>query len=52
MPQLSPLNWLLIMSLFWFGLITLSVIIFWTKTKLFSYKHHHTPSLPSHYKWW
>nr|QFG38785.1 ATP synthase F0 subunit 8 [Glaphyrina caudata] len=33
MPQLSPLNWILLFILFWSAVLTMSVLIWWsTKT--------------------
>nr|YP_009503306.1 ATP synthase F0 subunit 8 [Splendrillia sp. 1 MNHN IM 2013-9619]AXA45270.1 ATP synthase F0 subunit 8 [Splendrillia sp. 1 MNHN IM 2013-9619] len=30
MPQLSPLNWILLFMLFWSAVLTLSVLIWWS----------------------
>nr|YP_010472538.1 ATP synthase F0 subunit 8 [Mitrella albuginosa]UVG40723.1 ATP synthase F0 subunit 8 [Mitrella albuginosa] len=33
MPQLSPLNWILLFILFWTAVLTMSILIWWsTKT--------------------
>nr|ALR49242.1 ATP synthase F0 subunit 8 [Babylonia borneensis] len=44
MPQLSPLNWILLFTLFWTAVLTLSVLIWWTKKIFFqseTSKHSH-----------
>nr|YP_010988163.1 ATP synthase F0 subunit 8 [Eunaticina papilla]WOP07005.1 ATP synthase F0 subunit 8 [Eunaticina papilla] len=31
MPQLSPLNWIFLFLLFWVAVLTVSILIWWTK---------------------
>nr|QFG38897.1 ATP synthase F0 subunit 8 [Colus islandicus] len=35
MPQLSPLNWILLFTLFWVAILALSVLIWWSSKTLF-----------------
>nr|YP_009503319.1 ATP synthase F0 subunit 8 [Leucosyrinx sp. MNHN IM 2013-19304]AXA45387.1 ATP synthase F0 subunit 8 [Leucosyrinx sp. MNHN IM 2013-19304] len=35
MPQLSPLNWILLFLLFWSAVLSLSVLIWWSKKIFF-----------------
>nr|YP_009773418.1 ATP synthase F0 subunit 8 [Chiton albolineatus]QIZ12636.1 ATP synthase F0 subunit 8 [Chiton albolineatus] len=36
MPQLAPLNWVFLMLLFWFMVISVSMMLWWTKSKKFN----------------
>nr|YP_010891504.1 ATP synthase F0 subunit 8 [Alviniconcha kojimai]WJK73027.1 ATP synthase F0 subunit 8 [Alviniconcha kojimai]BAN63344.1 ATP synthase F0 subunit 8 [Alviniconcha sp. Al-Pm-28] len=36
MPQLSPLNWILLFLLFWTAVLVVSVMIWWTKKNSFT----------------
>nr|YP_009907506.1 ATP synthase F0 subunit 8 [Alviniconcha boucheti]QLI54073.1 ATP synthase F0 subunit 8 [Alviniconcha boucheti] len=36
MPQLSPLNWILLFLLFWAAVLVVSVLIWWTKKNSFA----------------
>nr|YP_010976472.1 ATP synthase F0 subunit 8 [Volva habei]WNX95644.1 ATP synthase F0 subunit 8 [Volva habei] len=35
MPQLSPLNWIFLFILFWSAVLSLSVLIWWSKKVYF-----------------
>nr|YP_009742262.1 ATP synthase F0 subunit 8 [Neverita didyma]QID90344.1 ATP synthase F0 subunit 8 [Neverita didyma] len=35
MPQLSPLNWIFLFLLFWIAVLTVSVLIWWSKKILY-----------------
>nr|YP_009572215.1 ATP synthase F0 subunit 8 [Nassarius pullus]AND76370.1 ATP synthase F0 subunit 8 [Nassarius pullus] len=35
MPQLSPLNWILLFLLFWVAVLTMSVLIWWSNKVFF-----------------
>nr|APH08739.1 ATP synthase F0 subunit 8 [Glyphostoma sp. JEU-2016] len=35
MPQLSPLNWILLFMLFWTAVLSLSILIWWSKKVFF-----------------
>nr|QBK82151.1 ATP synthase F0 subunit 8 [Nassarius acuticostus] len=35
MPQLSPLNWILLFVLFWVAVLTMSVLIWWSSKVYF-----------------
>uniref|UniRef100_UPI00315C93C4 ATP synthase F0 subunit 8 n=1 Tax=Voluta musica TaxID=3169513 RepID=UPI00315C93C4 len=35
MPQLSPLNWIFLFILFWVSVLSLSVLIWWSKKTFF-----------------
>nr|APH08724.1 ATP synthase F0 subunit 8 [Benthomangelia sp. JEU-2016] len=35
MPQLSPLNWILLFFLFWCMILALSILIWWSKKALY-----------------
>nr|AXA45257.1 ATP synthase F0 subunit 8 [Cochlespira sp. MNHN IM 2013-19079] len=35
MPQLSPLNWILLFILFWAAVLSLSVLIWWSNKVFF-----------------
>nr|UYX79077.1 ATP synthase subunit 8 [Unedogemmula unedo] len=35
MPQLSPLNWILLFLLFWSAVLSLSVLIWWSNKTFF-----------------
>nr|AXA45205.1 ATP synthase F0 subunit 8 [Clionella kraussii] len=35
MPQLSPLNWILLFLLFWSTILTVSVLMWWSKKIFF-----------------
>nr|AXA45335.1 ATP synthase F0 subunit 8 [Benthomangelia sp. MNHN IM 2013-9652] len=35
MPQLSPLNWILLFLLFWYMILVLSILIWWSKKILY-----------------
>nr|UFI48607.1 ATP synthase F0 subunit 8 [Haliotis ovina] len=41
MPQLAPINWLFLFTLFWLTIATVAVIIWW------SYKPNYTIHAPS-----
>nr|YP_009050255.1 ATP synthase F0 subunit 8 [Ifremeria nautilei]AHI45682.1 ATP synthase F0 subunit 8 [Ifremeria nautilei]BAN63348.1 ATP synthase F0 subunit 8 [Ifremeria nautilei] len=36
MPQLSPLNWILLFLLFWSAVLCVSILIWWTKKNSFA----------------
>nr|QHF17966.1 ATP synthase F0 subunit 8 [Littoraria sinensis] len=36
MPQLSPLNWILLFTLFWVTVLSVSILIWWSKKLYFS----------------
>nr|YP_010414997.1 ATP synthase F0 subunit 8 [Littoraria intermedia]URW97519.1 ATP synthase F0 subunit 8 [Littoraria intermedia] len=36
MPQLSPLNWILLFTLFWVAVLSVSILIWWSKKLYFS----------------
>nr|APH08665.1 ATP synthase F0 subunit 8 [Conasprella wakayamaensis] len=38
MPQLSPLNWILLFILFWSTVLTISVLIWWSSKVYFQSK--------------
>nr|UFI48584.1 ATP synthase F0 subunit 8 [Amalda bellonorium] len=38
MPQLSPLNWILLFILFWMAVLVLSVLIWWSGKTFFQAK--------------
>nr|ULD67122.1 ATP synthase F0 subunit 8 [Trochus sp. n. CL-2022] len=38
MPQLSPLNWIFLFILFWVAVLSVSVLIWWSKKIYFSTK--------------
>nr|QGP73080.1 ATP synthase F0 subunit 8 [Turricula nelliae spuria] len=50
MPQLSPLNWILLFLLFWSAVLTLSMLIWWS-TKVFLKKENLTSTDPKKNKW-
>nr|YP_010239398.1 ATP synthase F0 subunit 8 [Tutufa rubeta]QTF74730.1 ATP synthase F0 subunit 8 [Tutufa rubeta] len=35
MPQLSPLNWIFLFLLFWTAVLSLSILIWWSKKVFF-----------------
>nr|AXA45322.1 ATP synthase F0 subunit 8 [Anguloclavus sp. 2 MNHN IM 2013-9661] len=35
MPQLSPLNWILLFLLFWTTVLTMAVLMWWSKKTMF-----------------
>nr|YP_010852299.1 ATP synthase F0 subunit 8 [Desmaulus extinctorium]WGH72831.1 ATP synthase F0 subunit 8 [Desmaulus extinctorium] len=39
MPQLSPLNWIFLYLLFWFIVMTVSVMIWWSNNSFFRSGH-------------
>nr|YP_010415010.1 ATP synthase F0 subunit 8 [Littoraria melanostoma]URW97532.1 ATP synthase F0 subunit 8 [Littoraria melanostoma] len=39
MPQLSPLNWILLFTLFWVTVLSVSILIWWSKKLYFSAKN-------------
>nr|YP_003204736.1 ATP synthase F0 subunit 8 [Fusiturris similis]ACF04843.1 ATP synthase F0 subunit 8 [Fusiturris similis] len=45
MPQLSPLNWILLFLLFWATILTVSVLVWWSGKVFFE-----SGSLVSHFK--
>nr|YP_009318352.1 ATP synthase F0 subunit 8 [Stomatella planulata]AOZ71833.1 ATP synthase subunit 8 [Stomatella planulata] len=46
MPQLAPVNWLLLFILFWLVIILVSTLIWWTYTTKYSISS--TNSISSH----
>nr|YP_003204749.1 ATP synthase F0 subunit 8 [Conus borgesi]ACF04856.1 ATP synthase F0 subunit 8 [Conus borgesi] len=51
MPQLSPLNWILLFILFWAAVFSVSVIIWWSKKIMFSSKSSTYTNLSKENKW-
>nr|ATZ70430.1 ATP synthase F0 subunit 8 [Conus josephinae] len=51
MPQLSPLNWILLFILFWAAVFSVSVIIWWSKKIMFSSKSLTYTNLGKENKW-
>nr|QJD26712.1 ATPase subunit 8 [Cymbiola nobilis] len=50
MPQLSPLNWIFLFMLFWFIVLSFSVLIWWS-TKIFFQSNNKYPLYASENKW-
>nr|YP_009232211.1 ATP synthase F0 subunit 8 [Buccinum pemphigus]AMA20978.1 ATP synthase F0 subunit 8 [Buccinum pemphigus] len=50
MPQLSPLNWILLFVLFWTAVLTMSVLIWWS-TKTFFRGENLAPTSQKENKW-
>nr|APH08698.1 ATP synthase F0 subunit 8 [Profundiconus teramachii] len=50
MPQLSPLNWILLFVLFWSAVISVSILIWWS-TKVFFYNESMTSAIMKENKW-
>nr|YP_009537159.1 ATP synthase F0 subunit 8 [Callistoctopus luteus]ATU06698.1 ATP synthase F0 subunit 8 [Callistoctopus luteus] len=51
MPQLSPLNWIMLFSLFWFLMSLNSSIMWWNNTNMYSTKPNKKFSLKTKYNW-
>nr|QTT61098.1 ATP synthase F0 subunit 8 [Tritia tingitana] len=50
MPQLSPLNWILLFVLFWMAVLMMSVLIWWS-SKVFFQGENLTSSSLKENKW-
>nr|YP_010400310.1 ATP synthase F0 subunit 8 [Drupa morum]UQS76009.1 ATP synthase F0 subunit 8 [Drupa morum] len=50
MPQLSPLNWILLFILFWSAVLCMSVLIWWSSKTFFS-SEAFSSKAPSENKW-
>nr|YP_010318374.1 ATP synthase F0 subunit 8 [Amalda mucronata]ULC82867.1 ATP synthase F0 subunit 8 [Amalda mucronata] len=50
MPQLSPLNWILLFILFWVAVLTLSVLVWWSG-KVFFQAGNLALASPKENKW-
>nr|ATZ70144.1 ATP synthase F0 subunit 8 [Conus damottai] len=51
MPQLSPLNWILLFILFWVTVLSVSIIIWWSSKIMFSSKSSVYINLGKKNKW-
>nr|ATZ70469.1 ATP synthase F0 subunit 8 [Conus sp. MNCN 95052]QCL17925.1 ATP synthase F0 subunit 8 [Conus marimaris]QCL17938.1 ATP synthase F0 subunit 8 [Conus marimaris] len=51
MPQLSPLNWILLFILFWSAVLSVSVLIWWSGKVVFSSKSLAYTNLKKENKW-
>nr|YP_010890226.1 ATP synthase F0 subunit 8 [Conus litteratus]WJJ70323.1 ATP synthase F0 subunit 8 [Conus litteratus] len=51
MPQLSPLNWILLFVLFWVTVLSVSVLIWWSGKTMFSGSSLVSTSLKEENKW-
>nr|ATZ70872.1 ATP synthase F0 subunit 8 [Conus grahami] len=51
MPQLSPLNWILLFILFWATVLSVSIIIWWSSKIMFSSKGSVYIDLEKENKW-
>nr|UZF97219.1 ATP synthase F0 subunit 8 [Conus textile] len=51
MPQLSPLNWILLFVLFWATVISASIIVWWSSKIMFSSKSSAYIDLKKENKW-
>nr|QFG38822.1 ATP synthase F0 subunit 8 [Aeneator valedictus] len=50
MPQLSPLNWILLFILFWMAVLVMSILIWWS-SKTFFQGEDLTPASLKENKW-
>nr|AXA45371.1 ATP synthase F0 subunit 8 [Mitromorpha fischeri] len=50
MPQLSPLNWILLFFLFWVAVLAVSVLIWWSSKLVYSSKSSDSVKLEEN-KW-
>nr|AXF46511.1 ATP synthase F0 subunit 8 [Penion ormesi] len=50
MPQLSPLNWILLFILFWAAVLAMSILIWWS-TKTFFQGENLAPTSLKENKW-
>nr|UYX79075.1 ATP synthase subunit 8 [Mitra mitra] len=51
MPQLSPLNWIMLFILFWSTVLALSILIWWSNKVFFSSKKDDSYSSFKENKW-
>nr|ANH79455.1 ATP synthase F0 subunit 8 [Conus textile] len=51
MPQLSPLNWILLFILFWATVLSVSILIWWSSKTMFFTKGSDYSSLKKENKW-
>nr|AWH98424.1 ATP synthase F0 subunit 8 [Conus goudeyi] len=51
MPQLSPLNWILLFILFWVTVLSISVLVWWSSKTMFSSKSSAYGDLSKENKW-
>nr|AWH98398.1 ATP synthase F0 subunit 8 [Conus tabidus] len=51
MPQLSPLNWILLFSLFWATVLSVSILIWWSSKVMFSSSNSGYAGLKKENKW-
>nr|QLH57028.1 ATP synthase F0 subunit 8 [Varioconus equiminaensis] len=51
MPQLSPLNWILLFVLFWAAVLSVSILIWWSSKIMFSSKSSAYINLGKENKW-
>nr|YP_010400362.1 ATP synthase F0 subunit 8 [Drupina grossularia]UQS76061.1 ATP synthase F0 subunit 8 [Drupina grossularia] len=50
MPQLSPLNWILLFVLFWSAVLCMSILLWWSSKVLFEGKTSSSKA-PEENKW-
>nr|APH08700.1 ATP synthase F0 subunit 8 [Pygmaeconus traillii] len=51
MPQLSPLNWILLFILFWLAILLMSILIWWSKKIMLSTKILLAPKAWNKWNW-
>nr|ATZ69819.1 ATP synthase F0 subunit 8 [Conus ermineus] len=51
MPQLSPLNWILLFILFWATVLSISILVWWSSKTMFSGKSSDSTDLKKENKW-
>nr|YP_010974600.1 ATP synthase F0 subunit 8 [Pomacea aulanieri]WNR57053.1 ATP synthase F0 subunit 8 [Pomacea aulanieri] len=51
MPQLSPLNWVMLFLMFWVVVIILSILIWWNKKNMFYLGHNKNKSVENKWFW-
>nr|YP_010583772.1 ATP synthase F0 subunit 8 [Scaeurgus unicirrhus]UXN83968.1 ATP synthase F0 subunit 8 [Scaeurgus unicirrhus] len=51
MPQLSPLNWIMLFTLFWFLMSLNSSIMWWNNTNKYSTTNKKSTILKTKYNW-
>nr|YP_010393212.1 ATP synthase F0 subunit 8 [Conus miles]UPX89374.1 ATP synthase F0 subunit 8 [Conus miles] len=51
MPQLSPLNWILLFLLFWATVLSVSILVWWSSKTIFLSKGSSYINLKKENKW-
>nr|YP_009483979.1 ATP synthase F0 subunit 8 [Pomacea bridgesi]YP_009563669.1 ATP synthase F0 subunit 8 [Pomacea diffusa]ART65943.1 ATP synthase F0 subunit 8 [Pomacea bridgesi]QAX27156.1 ATP synthetase F0 subunit 8 [Pomacea diffusa] len=51
MPQLSPLNWIMLFSMFWIVVIIISILIWWDSKSMFCMNRSENKNIENKWFW-